>query len=99
MGVTFSSAAMTLDIRALPMSAVVMATGGLMYLSHQAFSSSSSSSSSSAPFDAEAFKPIVFVTAGWACMYYAFLFDQSATAFVVVKEARRAARKAGRLLE
>ena len=35
------------------------------------------------------------VSKGWALLYYAFLFDQSATAFAETKGLRRAARKAG----
>lgn len=101
MGTTFSSAALTLDIRSLPMSSSVMAVGALAWVAQEAYASiSSSSSSSSSPpvLDATAFKPVVLVTAGWALLYYAFLFDQSASAFVALKDARRAAKAAGRAL-
>jgi hypothetical protein len=76
MGTTFSSAALTLDIRALPMSSSVMAVGALAWVAQQAYSSSSSSSSPST-MNATAFAPVILVTAGWALLYYAFLFDQS----------------------
>jgi hypothetical protein len=46
---------------------------------------------SAAPVDVSAFAPVVLVTAAWALLYYAFLMDQSATAFVVLKDAKRKA--------
>lgn len=104
MGTTFSSAALTLDMRSLPMSSSVMAVGALAWVAQEAYasfsssSSSSSSSYSSPTLDATAFKPVVLVTAGWALLYYAFLFDQSASAFVALKDAARAAKAAGRAL-
>ena len=48
------------------------------------------------PVDITAFAPVVLVTAGWALLYYAFLFDQSATAFVVLKDAKRKAKMEGK---
>ena len=103
MGATFSSAALTFDIRSLPMSSVVMAVGALGWVAKEAIAdasvaAASDASSVPAPMDAaalKAFKPVVLVTAGWALMYYAMLFDQSASAFVVFKDAKRAAKKAG----
>jgi hypothetical protein len=46
--------------------------------------------------DVSEFAPVVLVTAGWALLYYAFLFDQSATAFVVLKDAKRKAKMEGK---
>ena len=52
--------------------------------------------SASGPVDISLFAPVVLVTAAWALLYYAFLWDQSATAFVVLKDARRKAKAEGK---
>ena len=51
---------------------------------------------SAAPVDVSAFAPVVLVTAAWALLYYAFLWDQSATAFVVLKDAKKKAKAEGK---
>ena len=48
------------------------------------------------PVDITAFAPVVLVTAGWALLYYAFLWDQSATAFVVLRDAMKKAKAEGK---
>ena len=52
--------------------------------------------SASGPVDISLFAPIVLVTAAWALLYYAFLSDQSATAFVVLKDAKKKAKAEGK---
>jgi hypothetical protein len=48
------------------------------------------------PADITLFAPVVLVTAAWALLYYAFLWDQSATAFVVLKDAKKKAKAEGK---
>ena len=48
------------------------------------------------PIDIAVFAPVVLVTAAWALLYYAFLWDQSATAFVVLKDAKKKAKAEGK---
>ena len=48
------------------------------------------------PVDIALFAPVVLVTAAWALVYYAFLWDQSATAFVVLKDAKKKAKAEGK---
>ena len=51
---------------------------------------------SAGPVDISLFAPVVLVTAAWALLYYAFLWDQSATAFVVLKDAKKKAKAEGK---
>mmetsp|Transcript_10598 Transcript_10598/g.25970 ORF Transcript_10598/g.25970 Transcript_10598/m.25970 type:complete len:213 (-) Transcript_10598:404-1042(-) len=111
MGTTFSHVAQTpISVGHLPMSCVVGCVGGLAWVAYQASILPTTATTGAAPagagkantgsggvgLSAVHYAPAVLVTAAWGLLYYAFLWDQSATAFVVTKDLRRKARAAGK---
>lgn len=116
----FSSAALTMDHRTIPLQGAILCLAGLGWVALKAYETSTfdaaafvaafpasyaapsgkgkkgAVSVSAGPVDISLFAPVVLVTAAWALLYYAFLWDQSATAFVVLKDAKKKAKAEGK---
>ena len=112
----FSSAALTMDHRTIPLQCAILCLAGLGWVALNAYETSTfdaaafvaafpasyaapsgkgkkgAVSVSAGPVDISLFAPVVLVTAALALLYYAFLWDQSATAFVVLKDAKKKAK-------
>ena len=96
MGTTFSFPTKP-AIALMPISGVVSFIAGLGYVVNKAFTlDGSGGPAAEIPhYDAHIFTPVLLVTTGWGLLYYSFLFDQSATAFVQTQVAKEAALAIG----
>jgi len=94
-----SSSALTIDHRIFPVQGAISCLVGLGWVALKAYEMwTFDTASVSGPVDISRFTPVVLVTAAWALLYYAFLWDQSATGFAVLMDERDRAKAEGKPL-